>query len=147
MKRVEPLGSAYGKIKVGDVLLKHDGESIACNGTIKYFDNQRISYKQLTVNKFVGDISTLTILRDGKQINVEITLKHCPFLVPLNLYGKNITYFILGFYLSLSLSLFPFFLNKTQHTTTHIPHTNERWICICAIVSAIFRKCIWGKMG
>jgi S1-C subfamily serine protease len=94
-----PLTDAYKKLKQNDVVLRYDGNSIADDGTIPFRDKgERLCHHYLTIQKFSGDVAKLTILRDGKEMDVDVIVEDVPNLVPLHGYDSlnTPTYFIFG---------------------------------------------------
>ncbi len=96
---VIPGTSAHGTLKSGDVILSVEGIPIANDGTIRYRDIERINFRHLIHTKSMGETLQCSILRDGKRMNVHMTL-HTPIgsllLVPHSQYDKVPTYYILG---------------------------------------------------
>jgi hypothetical protein len=102
-----PLTDAYNKLKPNDILLKYDGTIVADDGTIPFRDKgERLSHHYLTMQKFLGDKAVLTILRDGKEMDIEVIVDDMPNLVPLHLYDWPHTpsYYIFGGLVFLPLS-------------------------------------------
>merc|ERR1712048_576441 len=58
----------------------------------------------ITSNKFCGDTVNCTILRAGKQMNVEGIVDVIDYLVPIVLYDKPVTYYVFGGFVFLPLS-------------------------------------------
>ncbi|ETO17994.1 hypothetical protein RFI_19299 [Reticulomyxa filosa] len=67
---------------------------------------ERLPHHYLTIQKFSGDTAVLTVLRDGKEIDVNMIVDEIPHLVPLHLYElpHTPTYFIFGGLVFLPLS-------------------------------------------
>jgi hypothetical protein len=59
INRVDPLGGGHEIVEKDDVLLEIDGVPIADDCTVQFRDDERISFKHLLLNKFVGDKTTL----------------------------------------------------------------------------------------
>jgi len=93
INRVDPLGGGHGVIEKDDVLLEIDGVPIADDCTVKFRDDERISFKHLLLNKFVGDETTLSLLRSGSVIQRSVEMKKTKLLVPLD-FEKPPSYFI-----------------------------------------------------
>ncbi len=71
---VDPYGSAYGKLRGGDVLLEIDGHRIFNDGTIK-LDGNTVEYAELLERKQAGDSVTLLVWRDGANGSVSVPLR------------------------------------------------------------------------
>jgi len=93
INRVDPLGGGIGIVEKDDVLLEIDGTPIADDCTVQFRDDERISFKHLLLNKFVGDPTTLTLLRAGEVIRRDVEMKKTKLLVPLD-FEKAPSYFI-----------------------------------------------------
>ncbi len=74
---VEYGGSAWGKLKAGDAILRIGDYDIANNATVRYADRYRTSFDVFLGDHHVGDTVNATILRDGEQKDVDIEL--CPY--------------------------------------------------------------------
>jgi S1-C subfamily serine protease len=81
---IAPGGSAEGILRVGDTLLRVDGESIANDGSIKSGE-LRLPFGLLVDRHQIGDDLSLRILRDGQHLDQTIPLKG----FPLNLRWSN----------------------------------------------------------
>jgi len=93
INRVDPLGAGHEIVQKDDVLLEIDHVPIADDCTVQFRDDERISFKHLLLNKFVGDTATLTLLREGQEIYRDVQLKKTKLLVPLD-FEKPPSYFI-----------------------------------------------------
>lgn len=71
---VEPAGSAGGILKRGDVLLSINGNPVYNNGLIR-MEGEMVNMNEVVERKFAGDVLTLSILREGKKQELEVTLK------------------------------------------------------------------------
>lgn len=89
-------GASYGLLNSGDVLLAIDEQSIASNGTLQYLDRYRTRYTVALNRYYVGDTVGLTILRQGKQMQINVRLTAPVRLVPRNRYDVMPSYFIFG---------------------------------------------------
>ncbi|MFC1669228.1 PDZ domain-containing protein [Spirochaetota bacterium] len=96
IKHVNPGGSSYGHLKVGDILLSFDNVPLANDGSI-VFGNGRIYYAHLIDVKQIGDEVSLKVLRKGKIINLKYPLRgHAPKISTSNEYEKLPKYYIFG---------------------------------------------------
>ncbi|MCJ8329282.1 MAG: trypsin-like peptidase domain-containing protein [Lentisphaeria bacterium] len=94
VNRVVEAGSAFGKIKEGDVLLKIDGKTISSDGKIK-IDGELIQLEEIVERKFHGDKVKFELFREKKTQTVEITLKGCaPYRIFANQYEEDPPYLV-----------------------------------------------------
>ena len=75
---VVPEGPADGILERGDVLLTIDGNEIDSAGNIK-IGGDFVDMNEIVERKFEGDKVSLTLQRNGEQLEKEITLKEFPF--------------------------------------------------------------------
>ena len=90
-----------GLILPGDILLAIDGHDIANDGTIELRPRERISLLYTLVNKQLGDIVKLDLLREGKVITRSLKLdvsKSGRYLVPPMEFGAVPSYYIIAGY-------------------------------------------------
>ena len=71
---VEPIGSAAGVLKEGDVIRALDGNPVMSNGLMKV-EGQFIDKNEVIERKFAGDKVAIDLVRDGKPMKTEMTLK------------------------------------------------------------------------
>eukprot|EP00239_Pterosperma_sp_CCMP1384_P007891 CAMPEP_0197855054 /NCGR_PEP_ID=MMETSP1438-20131217/25889_1 /TAXON_ID=1461541 /ORGANISM="Pterosperma sp., Strain CCMP1384" /LENGTH=387 /DNA_ID=CAMNT_0043470029 /DNA_START=30 /DNA_END=1193 /DNA_ORIENTATION=- len=102
--RVEYNSSAYGILQPGDVILKIGSESIQNDGTCTLY-NRRLAFMASVQKQFVGDQLTVQILRDGKEMDVQLLLKPPSLLVPRGQYDVQPQFVMLGGLLFTKLSL------------------------------------------
>jgi len=99
VNKIFPESPAEGVLQSGDVILSADGIDVANNGTINFRNNERTSFAYAIQKKFIHDVVSFEILRDGKVINVEVTLgvpvNHC-LLVPHEQYDQEPTFYVVG---------------------------------------------------
>ena len=88
--------SAWGILKVGDILLEVDGNRISNDGTIMLYGRFRTPFVTLLHQKYCGDSVSLTILRDGDQMVLSCALKPVKHLVPYNLYDTSPSFLLVG---------------------------------------------------
>ena len=93
--KVHP-GTDRNALKVGDVVLAVDGKSIANNGNIRLPDGQARHFITIANNKQLGEKVLLTLLRDGKIVNSELTVRKFHEQVEPHLYDKRPEYYIIG---------------------------------------------------
>ncbi len=83
----------------GDVLLKIDGHSISDNGTVEFRRNERVVFGYYADLHQLGEDIRLTVLRDGKELEVRFAMTQRGedvFLVPPMRYDVRPEYFIFG---------------------------------------------------
>jgi S1-C subfamily serine protease len=99
-----PYASAAGKLKRNDVILEIEGVPVEADGTIK-IEGEFFELEWVVENKQIGDTVTLTVLRDGESIEVEIPLKGWGArMKPGRVYDERPEYMVLGPYLFVPLT-------------------------------------------
>ncbi len=99
-----PFASSVGKLKRNDVILKIDGVKIEADGTVKVGD-EFFDFAFVVEGKQIGETVTLTVLRDGKVFDVEITLTGWEArMKPGRVYDERPEYMVLGGYLFVPLT-------------------------------------------
>ncbi|MDJ0520643.1 MAG: trypsin-like peptidase domain-containing protein [Planctomycetota bacterium] len=99
-----PYASTVGKLKKNDVILKIDGVKVEADGTVKVGE-EFLDFGFVIESKQIGEKAVLTVLRDGKVIDVEITLKDWEArMKPGRVYDERPEYMVLGGYLFLPLT-------------------------------------------
>ncbi|UJR17268.1 hypothetical protein I4U23_004163 [Adineta vaga] len=77
-----------------DVITAIDNVPIADDGTIYFRRGERLSFRYIEKLKFVDDIITLKVIRQGKELTLTSSLDKIPTLVPLHLHDKKPEYLI-----------------------------------------------------
>jgi S1-C subfamily serine protease len=99
-----PYASAVGHLKKNDVILKIDGVKIESDGTIQVGE-EFIDFTFVVENKQIGESITLTILRDGTIMDVDIPLSEWRALMqPGRVYDERPEYLVFGGYLFVPLT-------------------------------------------
>ena len=94
--RIYKDGPVDGTLQKGDILTKINDKLIDSSGSVK-IDGERVNMNEIVERKFAGDKVSLTFIRDGKEQNAEITLKHFPAAeIYAVQYGKRPEYTIQG---------------------------------------------------
>eukprot|EP00741_Cyanophora_paradoxa_P006951 tig00001065_g6725.t1 len=96
VNRVLPLAAAQGRLQEGDVVLAVDGVQIANDGTIPFRKGERVLFRHLVTLKFLGDTTTLRVLRGGAELSVDLPLDVIRPLVPVHMYDRRPRYLIFG---------------------------------------------------
>jgi S1-C subfamily serine protease len=85
---------ADGVLKEGDVLCSLDGVKIADNGTIPFREGERLYFSHLLIKHQMGEKAVVEVLREGKPLKLEMTLKPFESLVLKPEYDKRPSYYI-----------------------------------------------------
>jgi len=88
--------SAWGKLAVGDVLMRLDDHSIADNGTIRYRGRHRCQFDALIGEFQCGDVAKARVLRDKKAKDVKLSMQPMQWLVPRTEYDRRPMWFVFG---------------------------------------------------
>jgi len=89
-------GTDRNALKVGDAVLAIDGKTIANNGNIRLPDGQARHFITVANSKQLGEKVALTLLRDGKIVNSELTVRKIHEQVEPFLYDRRPEYYIIG---------------------------------------------------
>ena len=101
---VEHGSSAEGSLVPGDVLLEVDGTKLANDGSAVFL-GQRLAMVAILQARYVGETVPIRLLREGKEMTVDVTLKTLHQLVPRGQYDKRPPFVIIGGLLFQPLSL------------------------------------------
>jgi S1-C subfamily serine protease len=94
-----PFASCVGRLERNDVLHRIDGIPIENDGTVK-IEGEFFEFTHIVESKQIGDTVTLTVRRDGKVVEVPITLKGWGArMSPSIAYDRRPEYLVLGGYL------------------------------------------------
>eukprot|EP00913_Durusdinium_trenchii_P016067 g15101.t1 len=100
INRVTPTSAAAEVLKANDILLAFDGEPIGNDGTVRFRKHERVMCSWLVAQKFFGETATLTVLREGKELELKIESLYPEVpLVPVHLFNKPVpgpSYFIVA---------------------------------------------------
>jgi hypothetical protein len=121
--------SAFGKLKLGDIITKINGYNVDYDGTMKLSDivknfqsmssssslssnegnillseDEVSTFSSLVGLTLPGDMVVISIVREGKSRDIRITMQTRDFLVPISYYQMNPTYYILGGFVFVPLS-------------------------------------------
>lgn len=102
---VFPVSKAVGVLQENDILMKVDGTEIANDGSIAFRDRERIFFNYLWTKRFMGDVCSVTILRDGQEMDLEVEIGPAEQLVPAHSYDKVPSYCISGGLVFTTLSM------------------------------------------
>jgi S1-C subfamily serine protease len=99
-----PWSSADGLVQKNDVLLGIDDVSIENDGTVKVGDDY-LELAYVVQEHYAGDTVTLKIVRDGKKMDVPVTLKVWNIeMSQRTAYGERPEYLVLGGFLFVPLT-------------------------------------------
>ncbi|UCD85359.1 MAG: trypsin-like peptidase domain-containing protein [Deltaproteobacteria bacterium] len=99
VNKVYPDSTAKGILSSGDIILSIDGKNIGNDGKIEFRKGERTHFEYLLQNKYINDTAKFEILRENKNVNIEIKLSESVNqgrLVPHERYDVAPTYYILG---------------------------------------------------
>jgi len=99
VNRIYPDSPAKGILSRGDIIFSIDGISVANDGTIEFRSGERTFFTYLLQLKQINDKVDLGVLRDGRKVNVTISLTGASDfdrLVPQRQYDVAPTYYITG---------------------------------------------------
>ena len=99
INQIVPGSPADGNLQVGDVLLSLEDYTVGNDGTIEFRTNERTHLNYVIQQKQIGEDIHLTILREGKEINIKVNLFRSlkkDRLVPMEQYETLPTYYIYG---------------------------------------------------
>jgi S1-C subfamily serine protease len=94
--RVAFRSSAWGFLEPGDVVMAIDGEQIGPDGTVALRTGELVDFSCRVDLRHIGDPVRLTVMRNKRVLDVELTLAELPLLVPEDSYDVRPTYFIFG---------------------------------------------------
>lgn len=96
VRRIEPTAPVAKVLKENDVILKFDGVEVGADGTVPFRTGERIGFSYLVSSKMTGDTAVLSVLSEGEEKEVSVTLQPPYRLVPVHIGGQPPSYFILG---------------------------------------------------
>ncbi|BBN11346.1 hypothetical protein MPTK1_5g11110 [Marchantia polymorpha subsp. ruderalis] len=94
VNKIQKLTDTNQWIKKDDVLLAFDGVPIANDGTVHFRNRERISFDHLVSMKKAGETAKLTVMRDGRAIDVDVKLAPLRPLVPIHQFDRLPSYYI-----------------------------------------------------
>ena len=87
-------GSAGELLKTGDIIVAMDGFPVSSDGFINMLGS-RVNMNEIVERKYVGDIVKLKVIREGKAIDMDVTLKRfLPYLIQANQYDQKPQYVV-----------------------------------------------------
>jgi S1-C subfamily serine protease len=94
--RVAFESSAWGILEPGDVILAVDGEEIGPDGTVVLREGELVDYSFRVDLRHIGETVRLSVMRQKRALEVDVTLRGLPLLVSEDRYDVRPTYFIFG---------------------------------------------------
>ena len=89
-------GSAWKRLRPGDVLMEIAGNPVAWDGSVRFRRGERIDYSHIVAQHHVGETIEVTVLRQTERVVVSIPLSPPRPLVEENRYDVKPTYFTFG---------------------------------------------------
>eukprot|EP00741_Cyanophora_paradoxa_P012398 tig00020610_g11979.t1 len=96
VNKIQPLAAAKAALSPGDVLLSVNGVTIASDGTIPFRKAERVGFRYLISERFCGEVVKVGVLRNGKEMEVDVELSLVKPLVPVHLFDVFPSYYIFG---------------------------------------------------
>ncbi|MED6183275.1 Protease Do-like 10, mitochondrial [Stylosanthes scabra] len=94
VSKINPLSDAYNVLKKDDIILSFDGVPIANDGTVPFRNRERITFDHLVSMKQPNENAVIKVLRDGKELELNIILRPLQPLVPVHQFDKLPSYYI-----------------------------------------------------
>ena len=91
-----PLSNASALLKPGDIIMSFDNVQIASDGTVPFRTGERIAFSYLTSQRFTGEKAHVTIMREGKILELEVELCLPSSLVAPHLRGNDPSYMVVA---------------------------------------------------
>ncbi|KAG8068693.1 hypothetical protein GUJ93_ZPchr0005g15421 [Zizania palustris] len=104
VSRINPLSDAHRVLKKDDILLEFDGVPIANDGTVPFRNRERITFDHLVSMKKPGKTAVLKVLRDGKEHELNVTVRPLQPLVPVHQFDKLPSYYIFAGFVFIPLT-------------------------------------------
>lgn len=124
VKDVSKSSSADGVVQPGDILMSLEGSAVDSGGQVM-IDGGRVDLAEIVERKFVGDKVAMEVMRDGKMLKVEATLKP---LTPMQMYavqyGKKPRYVVFAGLVFQPLDTNLFAAHKFDDTTVRRLYTD-----------------------
>jgi S1-C subfamily serine protease len=96
VRKVVKASNEASCLQKDDVILKIGGCSVGGDGTVPFRHGERVDFKFIITNRFVGDDVDLEILRNGEKKTVSVTLQPYQHLVPPHNAEEKPSYFMFG---------------------------------------------------
>lgn len=138
--RVIPGSTSDGVIMPGDVVLACDGKVIADDATVTLRGRERVHWSYLGQQRQIGESLPLRILRDGAEMDLDVTLTgstHDNLMVPLPTHETEPTWYVYGglVFTKLSMNLLQSYnRNNRPHDLVDLARINERHLDIDEVV-------------
>ena len=96
VRKVAPLSNASALLKPGDIIMSFDNVQIASDGTVPFRTGERIAFSYLTSQRFTGEKAHVTIMREGKILELDVELCLPSSLVAPHLRGNDPSYMVVA---------------------------------------------------
>ncbi|MEM6961900.1 MAG: hypothetical protein AAF550_09195, partial [Myxococcota bacterium] len=94
--RVGYESSAWMTVQPGDVLLEVDNTPIGPDGTVQLREAELVGFEHVVSRRHVGETISLTLFRDGRQLDCLVVLQEPNPLVPEDHYEVAPSYLLVG---------------------------------------------------
>ncbi|KAL8159403.1 hypothetical protein V2J09_000940 [Rumex salicifolius] len=128
VSKINPLSDAHKILKRDDIIIAFDGVPIANDGTVPFRNRERITFDHLVSMKKPDEKADVRVLRDGKELNLSITLRPLQPLVPVHQFDKLPTYYIFA-----GLVFIPLTQPYLHEFGEDWYNTSPRRLCECAL--------------
>ena len=105
VRRVQPTAGAFGILQPMDVVMAVDGIPVGNDGKIPFRRGERVDLGCYISSLFPGDKATVSIFRDGKEMEVSIPVSPVIDLVPSHYKNKPPPYLICSGFVFTALSV------------------------------------------
>jgi hypothetical protein len=96
VKRVDYGSPSWGRLLAGDLIVEVEGRPLDSELTVPLEGESRVDAAHLIRALQMGDKATITVLRDGRTVPVQVDLGDWSYLVPNFQHEKWPTYYIFG---------------------------------------------------
>ncbi len=93
---VDPISSAAGYLRDGDVITHLDGVPVAGDGTVAFRNQERVSFAYVLARRHMGENIPIKIVRQGEDLEIEVPLQPYNKVVPYPYTYDEPSYYIYG---------------------------------------------------
>lgn len=83
-------------LQIDDIILSIDGIDVGSDGTVPFRHGERVDFKYIITNRYVGDIVCLGIMRNGEKMDVSVQLQPYMHLVPAHTNERKPSFYMVG---------------------------------------------------
>eukprot|EP00986_Skeletonema_menzelii_P015171 scaffold11190_cov156-Skeletonema_menzelii.AAC.1 len=105
VRRIQPTAGAFGILQPMDVVMAVDGIPVGNDGKIPFRRGERVNLGCYISSLFPGDVATVSIFRDGKEMEVAIPVSPVKHLVPSHYNNRPPPYLICSGFVFTALSV------------------------------------------